>query len=46
MASAGDRPRGIARIAIGLGLMLLSLQHLGMAAEPLRDSATFKAFLS
>ena len=46
MASEADRPRGIARIAIGLGLMLLSLQHLGMAAEPLRDSATFKAFLS
>ena len=26
--------------------MLLSLQHLEMAAEPLRDSATFKLFLS
>jgi phosphate:Na+ symporter len=46
MASEGDRPRGIARIFIGLGLMLLSLQHLGMAAAPLRDSATFKVFLS
>lgn len=46
MASEADRPRGIARIFIGLGLMLLSLQHLGMAVEPLRDSATFKAFLS
>jgi phosphate:Na+ symporter len=46
MSSEGDRPRGIGRIAIGLGLMLLSLQHLGMAAAPLRDSATFKAFLS
>jgi phosphate:Na+ symporter len=46
MASEADRPRGVARILIGLGLMLLSLQHLGIAAEPLRDSATFKAFLS
>jgi phosphate:Na+ symporter len=46
MASEADRPRGIARISIGLGLMLLSLQHIGMAAEPLRDSVTFKAFLS
>jgi phosphate:Na+ symporter len=46
MASNSDRPRGVARILIGLGLMLLSLQHLAIAAEPLRDSATFKAFLS
>jgi phosphate:Na+ symporter len=46
MVSESDRPRGIGRIFIGLGLMLLSLQHLGIAAEPLRDSATFKAFLS
>jgi phosphate:Na+ symporter len=46
MASEAERPRGIARIAIGLGLMLLSLTHLGIAAQPLRDSATFKAFLS
>jgi phosphate:Na+ symporter len=46
MASENERPRGVARIAIGLGLMLLSLQHLGVAAQPLRDSVTFKAFLS
>ncbi len=46
MANEGDRPRAIARIAIGLGLMLLSLRHLGEAAQPLRDSATFKSFLS
>ena len=46
MASEADRPRAIARIGIGLGMMLLSLHHLGLAAQPLRDSATFKAFLS
>ncbi|MGB7256861.1 MAG: Na/Pi symporter, partial [Pseudolabrys sp.] len=46
MATRGDRPRAIARIIVGLGLMLLSLTHLGIAAQPLRDSATFKSFLS
>ncbi|MGC1466267.1 MAG: Na/Pi cotransporter family protein, partial [Pseudolabrys sp.] len=46
MASQADRPRAIARVIIGLGLMLLSLTHLGAAAQPLRDSATFKSFLS
>src|SRR6185437_15938402 len=46
MASQADRPRAIARVIIGLGLMLLSLTHLGAAAHPLRDSATFKSFLS
>jgi phosphate:Na+ symporter len=46
LASEGDRPRAMARIAIGLGLMLLSLVHLGDAAAPLRDSTEFKAFLS
>ena len=46
MTSEHERPRGIARIAIGLGLMLLSLQHFGLAAQPLRDSVTFKTFLS
>ena len=46
MASEADRTRAIARIVIGLGLMLLSLSHLGTAAQPLRDSAGFKSFLS
>ncbi len=46
MAAKADRSRAIARIIIGLGLMLLSLAHLGEAAQPLRDSATFKSFLS
>jgi phosphate:Na+ symporter len=46
MATQGDRSRAIARIAIGLGLMLLALGELGTAAAPLRDSATFKDLLS
>ena len=46
LMSEADRPRMLARIAIGLGLMLLSLVHLGEAAEPLRNSASFKSFLS
>jgi phosphate:Na+ symporter len=46
MATEANRPRAIARIVIGLGLMLLSLNHLGTAAQPLRDSAGFKSFLS
>jgi phosphate:Na+ symporter len=46
LMSEADRPRMLARIAIGLGLMLLSLVHLGGAAEPLHDSTTFKSFLS
>jgi phosphate:Na+ symporter len=46
MASEADKAKQIARIGIGLGLMLLSLRHLGLAAQPLRDSDTFKAFLS
>jgi phosphate:Na+ symporter len=46
MATDADKPRAVARIVIGLGLMLLSLNHLGTAAQPLRDSAGFKSFLS
>src|SRR6185312_14590738 len=46
LMSEAERPRMLARIAIGLGLMLLSLVHLGEAAEPLRDSVSFKSFLS
>lgn len=46
MAAQSDRTRAIARIVIGLGLMLLSLSHLGTAAEPLRTSVEFKSFLS
>jgi phosphate:Na+ symporter len=46
MAAQADRTRAMARILIGLGLMLLALRHLGEAAAPLRTSAQFKTFLS
>jgi phosphate:Na+ symporter len=46
MAAQTDRIRAVARIVIGLGLMLLALAHLGEAAAPLRSSAEFKEFLS
>jgi phosphate:Na+ symporter len=45
MASEADRTRGIARILIGLGFMLLSLWHLGAAAAPLKDSTLFRSLL-
>ncbi len=45
MASEADKARGIARIAIGLGFMLLSLWHLGTAASPLAQSQTFRSVL-
>jgi phosphate:Na+ symporter len=41
MASSADRPRNLGRIAIGLGLMLLSLQLLGTAIAPIRQSPLF-----
>jgi phosphate:Na+ symporter len=46
MASEADRARGISRIAIGLGFMLLSLSHLGAAAVPLKESALFRSLLT
>jgi len=46
LASEADKARGAARIAIGLGLMLLALSHIGMAAAPLRDSQVFRSLLS
>jgi phosphate:Na+ symporter len=45
-ASDADRTRGAARIALGLGLMLLALSHLGAAAAPLGASQTFRSLLS
>jgi phosphate:Na+ symporter len=46
MSSANDKLRGLGRILIGLGLVLLALIHIGIAAEPLRHSETFRSFLS
>jgi phosphate:Na+ symporter len=46
LSSSGDKARGVGRILVGLGLVLLSLLHIGSAAEPLRDSASFRSLLS
>jgi phosphate:Na+ symporter len=46
ISTEGDRVRAVARIAIGLGLMLLSLDHLRIGAAPLEHSATFKSVLA
>ena len=46
MASEADKVRGVARIALGLGLMLLALAHIGAAAAPLKESATFRSLLA
>ncbi|QQS11884.1 MAG: Na/Pi cotransporter family protein [Rhodospirillales bacterium] len=43
LGTAQDRLRHVARIAIGLGLILLSLKLLGAAAAPLKSSSTFMA---
>lgn len=45
MATDSDRARATARIAIGFGLMLLSLYHLRLGAEPLRGSPAFASTL-
>jgi phosphate:Na+ symporter len=46
MSSSKDKMRGTGRILLGLGLMLLALAHVQVAAEPLRESATFRSLLS
>src|SRR3954454_24242316 len=46
MSTEADKARGIARIFIGLGFMLLALVHIGGAAAPLRDSALFRSLLT
>ena len=46
MSTEQDRARGVARIFIGLGFMLLALVHIGGAAAPLRDSALFRSLLT
>jgi phosphate:Na+ symporter len=45
LSSENDKVRHLGRVAIGLGLMLLSLQLLEAAALPLRNSSTFAAVL-
>src|SRR4051812_21862805 len=40
-----DKPRHLGRVAIGLGLMLLSLKLLAIATQPLRSSPAFMAVL-
>ena len=44
-ASEADKPRGVARIAIGLGVMLLALKEIGGAAGALRGSEVFRIVL-
>src|SRR6478752_1501211 len=46
LSSEQDKPRHLGRVAIGLGLMLLSLRLLTVATEPLRNSPSFLAALS
>src|SRR5947207_926666 len=45
LSSDGDKARHLGRVAIGLGLMLLSLKLLSTATEPLRSSPSFVAAL-
>ena len=42
MSSSGERPRGVARSLIGLGLMLLALDLMTSTIEPLKASPTFR----
>ena len=45
LSSASDKTRHLGRVAIGLGLMLLSLKLLAAATLPLRSSPAFMAML-
>src|SRR5882757_9165835 len=45
LSSESAKPHHIGRVAIGLGLMLLSLRLLSLATEPLRASPAFVAVL-
>ncbi|MGH8432546.1 MAG: Na/Pi cotransporter family protein, partial [Solimonas sp.] len=45
LSSEQDKPRHLGRVAIGLGLMLLSLKLLALATEPLRSAPAFMAML-
>ena len=46
MTTEVDKARAVARVAIGLGLMLLALVHLGAAGATLRESPTFRSLLT
>ena len=46
LSAQSDKPRHLGRVAIGLGLMLLSLKLLTAATEPLRSSPSFVAVLA
>ncbi|HEY6718172.1 MAG TPA: Na/Pi cotransporter family protein [Reyranella sp.] len=45
LSSEFDKPRHLGRVAIGLGLMLLSLKLLALATQPLRNAPAFMALL-
>jgi phosphate:Na+ symporter len=45
LSSESDKPRHLGRVAIGLGLMLLSLKLLALATQPLRNAPPFMALL-
>ena len=45
MSSQADRARGLARIALGVGMMLLSLREIAGAAAALRQSEVFRVVL-
>lgn len=46
MSRDSDRSKGVGRVFIGLGLMLLSLQELSLAAAQLRDSWLVRSVLA
>ena len=45
LSSESDKPRHLGRVAIGLGLMLLSLKLLALATQPLRNAPAFMVLL-
>jgi phosphate:Na+ symporter len=45
LSSESDKSRHLGRVAIGLGLMLLSLKLLALATQPLRQAPAFMAML-
>lgn len=45
LSSEHDKARHLGRVAIGLGLMLLSLKLLALATQPLRSAPAFMAML-